>query len=391
MFSPADKALDLTSRCTPGRLLRSPLGEGTWALLESAGRQNHAPQLCWLDSDRLACVWMAGGQEGTAGMNIYISELRRGRTRWTRPRLISRDEGRSEQNPLLFIATDGRIQLIHTAQQVRDANDNDWKSKGSAFSMQWTANLRLQTRAASSSRWNRPSELLRDPAFCRNPPYQREDGYWILPIYRSLKEGGSFGHDYSEVLLLNPDGSGTEHLYEIPESTGRVHGSIVLNHHGDRLLQFFRSRLADQIYRSYGSLDGSEWTPPEPIALPNNNSSIQACRLASGLLAMIYNRFGFETDSLSPQVWGEANWPRTRWPLSIALSADDGDTWPWIRDIDTGLGFCGVANWHFNGQLAYPTILEGSPGELHIAYSWGGRAAIRYICIKESEIIGKSS
>ena len=70
MFSPADQALDLTSRITTSRLLKSPLDEGTWALLEPAGRQNHAPQLCWLDPDRLACVWMAGAQEGTAGMNL---------------------------------------------------------------------------------------------------------------------------------------------------------------------------------------------------------------------------------------------------------------------------------------------------------------------------------
>lgn len=390
MFSPGDHAVDLVSRLTPGRLLQTPLDEGTWAILEPAGRQNHAPQLCWLDQDRLACVWMAGGQEGTAGMSIYLSELRRGRTRWTRPRMISQDEERSEQNPLLFTAADGRLQLIHSAQRVRDPGDRAWQSQGTAFSMQWTAALRHQTRALSSSRWTRPSELTRDPAFCRHPPHQREDGYWLLPIYRSLESGGAFGHDHSEVLLLNPDGSSTGQLYAVPESTGRVHGSIVLNHCGDGLLQFFRSRLADRIYRSFGSLDGTEWTVPEPIALPNNNSSIQACRLASGLLAIIYNRFCFEPDSSSNQEWGEANWPRTRWPLSIALSEDDGDTWPWIRDIDPGLGFCGSANWHLNGQLAYPTLLEGKPGELHLAYSWAGRAAIRYVCLDESSIIGDS-
>ncbi len=35
--------------------------------------------------------------------------------------------------------------------------------------------------------------------------------------------------------------------------------------------------------------------------------------------------------------WGgvDANWLRTNWPLLIALSPDDCDTWPWIRDIDT--------------------------------------------------------
>lgn len=390
MFSPADQALDLASRLSTRRLVRSPLHEGTWALLEPAGRQNHAPQLCWVNSELLACVWMAGGQEGTAGMSIFISELRRGRTRWSRPRMISGDELRSEQNPILYVACDGRLQLIHTAQHVRDPNDQSWQREGAAFSMQWTAALRNRARSLSSRRWTRSSDLLNDPAFCRHPPYRRNDGYWLLPIYRSLREGGAFGQDHSEVLVLNPDGSSTDQIYTVPKSVGRVHGSIVLSKDGKSLIQFFRSRLADNIYRSYGSLDGSVWTPPLPISLPNNNSSIQACRLSSGLLAMIYNRFRLDNGDQSSQSWGEANWPRTRWPLSIALSPDDGDTWPWIRDIDTGLGFCGTRNWHLNGQLAYPTLLEGNPGELHLAYSWAGREAIRYVCLEESTIIGES-
>ena len=29
-------------------------------------------------------------------------------------------------------------------------------------------------------------------------------------------------------------------------------------------------------------------------------------------------------------------------------------------------------NWDLNGQLAYPTLIEGLPGELHVAYSWAG-------------------
>ena len=202
-------------------------------------------------------------------MSIFMSELRRGRTRWSRPRMISGDKLCSEQNPILYVACDGRLQLIHTAQHLRHHNDQSWQREGAAFSMQWTAAL--------------------------------------------------------------------------------------------------------------------------PISLPNNNSSIQACRLSSGLLAMIYNRFRLDGGDQSSQSWGEANWPRTRWPLSIALSADDGDTWPWIRDIDTGLGFCGTRNWHLNGQLAYPTLLEGNPGELHLAYSWEGREAIRYVCLEESTIIGESN
>ena len=109
-----------------------------------------------------------------------------------------------------------------------------------------------------------------------------------------------------------------------------------------------------------------------------------------GIYGTVFNRFCFEPDLQQPQAWGEAKWPRTRWPLSIALSEDDGDSWPWIRDIDTGFGFCGPRNWTLNGQLAYPSMVEGLPGELHVTYSWAGREAIRYVCLTEDDILGVS-
>lgn len=380
-------ALQLSAKLGWGRLCTTPLDVGVWALLEPAGLQNHAPQLCWLSEDRLACVWMAGGREGTAGMSIYFSELRAGRGRWSAPRLISQDPQRSEQNPLLFRLASGRLLLMHTAQQARDP-DVERVESGSSFSMQWTARLRVQSRRVAGGRWTSARDLITEPAFCRHPPHPLPDGGWILPIYRSLEAGGGFGHDFSLVQHLNADAEPIEDPFVIPNSVGRVHGSIVLSRDGGSFLQFFRSRLADRIYRATSDLDGRIWSEPEPIPLPNNNSSIQAARLKSGRLAIIYNRFCFEPDPRDPQGWGDANWPRTRWPLSLAISEDDGNTWPWIRDLDTGAGFCGEANWMLNGQLAYPSLLEGSDGDLHIAYSWGGRQAIRYICIHEHEVLG---
>ena len=163
---------------------------------------------------------------------------------------------------------------------------------------------------------------------------------------------------------------------------------MVYSAEGDKLLQFFRSRLADRIYKSVGSLDGKNWSEPVATDLPNNNSSIQALRLSNGLLVMVFNRFSQESISQEPRQWGEAVWPNTRWPMSVAISIDDGDTWPWIRDIDTGDGFIGSANWYTNGQLAYPSVIEGNPGELHIAYSWANRLAIRYVCLNVVDIVG---
>ena len=400
-FSLFDQAEDRFEDLAWGQVLVTPFELGAWALLEPMGEQNHAPQLCWIRPDLLGCVWMAGSGEGTAGMSVFLSLLGAEGGRWSEPQRISRDQERSEQNPLLFVS-DGCLHLIHSAQLVRDPEDRAAVDASSSFSMQWTAVLRHQRLALdgldpsdletwSAEAWSMPVDLFDDPAFCRNPPYPLENGHWLLPIYRSLEAGGAFGHDHSEMVRLDLSGQCLDQPFGIPDSTGRVHGSVVASRGGEQLLQFFRSRLADQIYRSVSSDGGHTWSAPEPTQLPNNNSSIQACRLASGRLAMIFNRFGLAPDPATSghqQQWGEARWPRTRWPLSIAISDDDGLHWPWIRDIDTGFGFCGPMNWDLNGQLAYPTLIEGQPGELHVAYSWAGRQAIRYVCLRELEVIG---
>ena len=103
---------------------------------------------------------------------------------------------------------------------------------------------------------------------------------------------------------------------------------------------------------------------------------------------MIFNRFNLRSEPAGEAACGESFWPYTRWPLSVALSNDDGDTWPWVRDHDHGDDFADDANWFLNCQLAYPSILEGLPGELHITYYWAGLQAIRYLCLREEQILG---
>ena len=80
--------------------------------------------------------------------------------------------------------------------------------------------------------------------------------------------------------------------------------------------------------------------------------------------------------------------PRNRRPLSVALFDHDCDTWPWVRNLDHGDSFFGVATWFLDRQLAYPLILKGLRSELHTAYSWTDRLAIRYPCLMEEQILG---
>ena len=99
--------------------------------------------------------------------------------------------------------------------------------------------------------------------------------------------------------------------------------------------------------------------------LPNNNSSISAIRLKSGSIAVIYNPVRFN-DDISKTVW-----PVQRCPVEIAVSEDEGISWPYRRMVEMGEGFTGPRNDDQNRRYEYPVLMQGKDGVLHAAYRWG--------------------
>ena len=91
---------------------------------------------------------------------------------------------------------------------------------------------------------------------------------------------------------------------------------------------------------------------------------------ASGEVAVI-------ADSSRKAVWGV---PRA--PLSLAISGDGGKSFPRRMDLDTGDGYCLSNNSKdsLNREFSYPSIIQGSDGTLHIAYTYY-RRAIKYISL----------
>jgi predicted neuraminidase len=75
--------------------------------------------------------------------------------------------------------------------------------------------------------------------------------------------------------------------------------------------------------------------------------------------------------------------------MTVAISADDGETWPWKRNLETGDGYCMTNNSadRRNREYSYPTILQTADGAIHIAYTvW--RQKIRYVRIDEKWVTG---
>ena len=166
----------------------------------------------------------------------------------------------------------------------------------------------------------------------------------------------------------------------MPGSQGLVQPNIIkLSNH--RFVAFFRSRYADWIYRSTSS-DGCFWTAPIVTQVPNDNSSFQIALLKNGHLVLAFNNSN-EGDTRDK--------PRTgpRWPLSIALSADGGDTWPWVRDIQTG-DEPPPADPGDRREYSYPSVLQTTGGTIHLAYTFR-RKTIKDVTFDEKWIRQGSS
>lgn len=343
--------------------------------------QNHAAFLMPLPGGDLGCVWFGGTQEGVPDISVRFSRLAPGAAAWSAPETLSDDPTRSEQNPLLFNAPDGRLWLLWTAQH---AGNQD------------TAIIRRRISRDGGRSWGEIDTLFpQKGTFIRQPITVLANGDWLLPIWRCTRPpvGAWTGDLDTSAVMVSSDAGATWTEYPVPASTGCVHMNIIdLGRQG--LVAFYRSRWADHVHRSHSS-NGRDWSAPEPTQLPNNNSSIQAIRLADGRLAMVFNdssaadatgrRMGLYDDlgDAPAEAPSAAFWGAPRAPMTLALSADGGLTWPWRRNLEVGDGYCMTNNSkdRLNREFSYPSLVQTPDGMLHIAYTYW-RQAIKYVAVR---------
>ena len=385
---PESNILDLQALVRDGRLFRPPCdGLRVDAFIPPAGRENHAANMVELANGDLLCAWFAGTREGMGDVRIALARLPAGSAQWSQPVWASEDLTRSEQNPVLFAAPDGRVWLFYTAQEVRGCSAEEWKRRVTAgqaegeYTMQWTAVVRRRISADNGHTWGPVEVFSSQPgSFCRQPMLVMTNGEWLFPMYYSLP-GYAHGDDYT-IVWISADQGRTWQEHVIPQSRGRVQATVVETEPG-RLVAFFRSRAADRIYISRSPDYGRTWTAPERTALPNNNSSIQAHKLASGRIALIFNPYAANEDPTRTV--------RTpvRYPVTIALSEDGGATWPYMRHVDTGDDLAGEQNLRLNRRLGYPCIIQTRDGMIHVGYSYRDRQCIKYVRVSEDWILGQ--
>ncbi|WP_319240875.1 exo-alpha-sialidase [uncultured Propionivibrio sp.] len=362
--------------------------------------QNHAANLMPLAEGDLGCVWFGGTQEGIADISIYFSRLARDAAAWSTPVKLSDDPTRSEQNPILFPAPDGKLWLIYTAQ--RSGNQD-------------TAIVRYRISEDNGISWGPIGTLFEKAGtFVRQPVVVLDNGDWLIPVFYCRTNPGDKwvgNNDISAVMISNDQGAHWREV-EVPDSVGCVHMNIEKMDDGS-LLALFRSRWADHVYSSRSIDNGRSWSAPQPTELPNNNSSIQYTRLANGHLAIVYNDISSaeaterrvslydeiedEGDApgapqVAPAAASEgrtAFWGTPRAPMTLAISADGGKTWPHKRNLEVGDGYCMSNNSEkkVNREFSYPSIKQTPDGFIHIAYTYW-RQKIKYVRVTEDWVNG---
>ena len=185
------------------------LPPGPWATA-------HAPALLETPDGSLLCAWFAGSFEGSGDVSIVCARLPKGAARWEALVQVSHDETRGEQNPSLFLAPDGAVWAVYTAQLDRvPGKDN----------MQFTSVIRRQKSTDGGRIWGEPDVLFaREGSFCRQPIQVLASGRWIFANWLCSDSASGLAGDPTAFQISDDQGC-TWRTVEMPGSNGRVHAN----------------------------------------------------------------------------------------------------------------------------------------------------------------------
>ena len=338
-----------------------------------AGREhNHASCLVELPGGELLVAWYRGsGEKDADDVAVLGSRLPAGSEVWSPPFPMADTPGYPDLNPALFAAPDGSTWLFwptildhrwegallkfKRASKPGDSGPPPWDREGvlhvtpEGFAVAFDEALERLGTIPEAIDATEPEKLR---ARAGDPLYQRlgwmprvhplalPSGRWLLPIYTDT---------FSASIVTISDDRGETWRASAPLiAFGNIQPSLVRRDDG-MIVAFMRDNSPSRRIRiSTSTDDGETWSPVEATDLPNPGAGIEAIRLASGRWALAYNDL-------------EAG----RHSLAIALSDDEGRTWPVLRHVERSAPV--------SGSYHYPSLIQARDGTMHLSYTYKTR------------------
>ena len=288
---------------------------------------------------------------------VYLCRLTPGAAEWTPKQVLDQEPEQAHASTFMFKNAAGRIfagytlfdeeydfNYGHSRLRIR-ASDDDGRSWTPARDLPHGDSVRAATNGVLLPNGNTCLGVTLE-----NTPGKPELHFGVCACLIS-RDGGE-----------NWDMSG---IVQADDGTYLREPSLVLYPDGT-LRMFMRSSLPGHewsgggpenpiyVWESRSDDGGWTWADPTPTRIVNNESTVDIVRLPAGELVMAHNDTPY------------ADWQK-RWPLDLALSADDGATWAKIGRIDPGPGY-----------VCHPSVDVGADGALHVVYTCVYRV-IRYV------------
>lgn len=314
----------------------------------------HASTLVCLPDGELLTAFYAGTVEKAPDVAIFGGRYVAAQKKWSFPALLVDVPEKSVGNPLLFLDPTGVLWLFYLVME-----GHKWHH----------CTIHYRQSEDFGHTWG-PSEAFRSqPGWTtRNNLIVLENGTYLFPLSDNV-EGCS-------VFMRSVDaGRSWDELGRIRSDPRNEQPAVVQLSDGSLLTYARTSGKGGPCWQSRSFDQGMTWTEAEPGPFPNPNAALAMIRLASGHLVVVYN----DSDHFC-----------YRTPLNVALSTDEGDTWPFVRTLEDQPGEFTYRTDRLDNsdsiEFSYPAIAQDEEGYIHIAYT-NCRENIKHVIVNEAWLV----
>lgn len=308
---------------------------------------HHGSTVAELKDGTIAAVWYHGVKEKSPDARLVWSKLERGSNEWTWPEVIFDDVGRSEGNPAIWVDEQGTIYVFFVT----------------IFGDGWSqSKIRLIKSYDNGKTWTNPIFLREQYCWMtRHRPLRLANGDLLLPLYNECLAYPVFMRSTDNFNTWTEEAHFSLDFYL--QHVGQIQPALVLLKDG-RISALTRDGTPTRrIKRMTSDDNGISWTQSIPTELPNSGTSIDQVALKNGHIVVVYN------DS-----------PEDRFPLTVALSYDGGETFVAKKNINDECDEGGCA-------YAYPSITQSKrDGTIWVTYTHN-RQTIGWVHFNEAWIL----